>query len=69
MIWLKKRKGVDRVFFFFFLLFAYHPTSKQSVSQGPICLDNCACCNTEIDVADQTDNVTLSQYIDASQTV
>ena len=39
-------------------------TSKQhaSVSQGRICSDNCTCCHTEIEVADQTFHLTQSQY-------
>ena len=37
-------------------------TSQQhaSVSQGQICSDNCTCCHTEIEVADQTFH--LTQY-------
>ena len=39
-------------------------TSQQhaSVSQGRICSDNCTCCHTEIEVADQTFHLTQSQY-------
>ena len=41
-------------------------TSQQhaSVSQGRICEDNCTCCHIEIEVADQTFHLTLSQYTD-----
>ena len=41
-------------------------TSQQqaSVSPGRICSDNCTCCHTEIDVADQTFYLTQSQYTD-----
>ena len=41
-------------------------TSQQqaSVSQGQICSDNCTCCHTEIEVADQTFCLTQSQYTD-----
>ena len=30
------------------------PVTGYSVSQGQICSDNCMCCHTEIEVADQT---------------
>ena len=45
-------------------------TSKQhaSVSQGRICSDNCTCCHTEIEVADQTLYLTQSQYTDTGPT-
>ena len=33
-----------------------------SVSQGRICEDNCTCCHTEIEVADQTFHLTQSWY-------
>ena len=41
-------------------------TSHQqaSVSQGRICTDNCTCCHTETEVADQTSYLTQSQYTD-----
>ena len=41
-------------------------TSQQhaSVCQGWICLDNCTCCHTETEVADQTCYRTQSQYTD-----
>ena len=41
-------------------------TSQQhaSVSQGRICSDNYTLCHTEIEVADQTFNLTESQYTD-----
>ena len=39
-----------------------------SVSQGRICLDNFTCCHTEIEVADQTFNLTQSQYTDTVPT-
>ena len=41
-------------------------TSQQypSVSQGRICLDNCTCCHTEIEVADQTLYLTQIRYTD-----
>ena len=44
------------------LLFVGCLTSKQhaSVTQGRICLDNCTCCHTEIEVADQTFHLTQS---------
>ena len=43
-------------------------TSKQHarVSQGRICSDNCTCCYTEIEVADQTFH--LTQYTDTGPT-
>ena len=45
-------------------------TSQQhaSVSQGRICSDNCTCCHTEIEVADQTFRLTQSQYTDTGPT-
>ena len=45
-------------------------TSQQqaSVSQGRICLDNFACCHTEMEVADQTFYLTQSQYTDTGPT-
>ena len=45
-------------------------TSQQqaSVSQGRICSDSCACCHTEIEVADQTFDLTQSQYTDTGPT-
>ena len=45
-------------------------TSKQqaSVSEGQLCLDNCTCCHTEIEVADQTFYLTQSQYTDTRPT-
>ena len=39
-----------------------------SVSQGRICSDNCMCCHTEIEVADQTLIFTQSQYTDTGPT-
>ena len=39
-----------------------------SVSQGRICSDNCTCCHTEIEAADQTFHVTQSQYTDTRPT-
>ena len=39
-----------------------------SVSQGRICLNNCTCCHTEIEVADQAFYPTQSQYTDAGPT-
>ena len=41
-------------------------TSQQhaSVSHGRICSDDCMCCHTEIEVADQTVYFTQSQYTD-----
>ena len=45
-------------------------TTQQhaSVSQGRICSDSCTCCHTEIDVADQTFHLALSQYTDTGST-
>ena len=45
-------------------------TSQQhaSVSQGRIYSDNCTCCHTEIEVADQTFYLTRSQYTDTGPT-
>ena len=45
-------------------------TSQQhaSVSQGPICSDNCTCCHTEIEVTDPTFYLTQSQHTDTGPT-
>ena len=45
-------------------------TSQQhaSVSQRRIYTDNCPCCHTEIEVADQTFYLTQSQYTDTGPT-
>ena len=45
-------------------------TSQQHarVSQGQICWDNCTCCHTETEVADQTFYLTQSQYTDTGHT-
>ena len=45
-------------------------TSQQhaSVSQGRVCSDNCTCCHTEIQVADQAFHLTQSQYTDTGPT-
>ena len=45
-------------------------TSQQhaSVSQGWICSDNCTCCHTDIEIADQTFYLTQSQYTDTGPT-
>ena len=45
-------------------------TSQQhaSVSQGRICSDNCTCCHTEMEVADQTFHLSQSQYTDTGPT-
>ena len=39
-----------------------------SVSLGQICLDNCICCHTETETADQTCYLTESWYTDTGQT-
>ena len=44
------------------------PQQHASVSQGRICSDNCTCCHTEIEVADQTFHLTQSQYTDIGPT-
>ena len=51
-------------------LFVCCLTSQQhaSVSQGRICSDNCTCCHTETEVADQTFHLTQSQYTDTGPT-
>ena len=53
-----------------FVLFVGCLTSQRhaNVSQGRICSDNCACCLTGIEVADQTLHLTQSQYTDAKPT-
>ena len=44
------------------------PATGYSVSQGRICSDNCTCCHTEIEVADQTFYLTQSLYTDTGPT-
>ena len=39
-----------------------------SVSQGRICSDNCTCCHTEIEAADQTFHLTQLQHTDTGPT-
>ena len=51
----------------FFWLLNFQATC-YSVSQGRICSDNCACCHTEIEVADPTFYLTQSQYTDTAPT-
>ena len=45
-------------------------TSQQHacVYQGRICSNNCTCCHTELEVADQTFYLTQSQYTDTGLT-
>ena len=45
-------------------------TSQQhaSVSHGQICPDNCTCCHTKMEVADQTFSLTQSHYTDTGST-
>ena len=52
------------------LLFVGCLTSQQHaiVSQGRICSDNCTCCHTDIEVADQTFHLIQSQYTDTGPT-
>ena len=52
------------------LLFVGCLTSHQhaSVSQGRVCSDNFTCCQTEIEVADQTFRFTRSQHADTGAT-
>ena len=52
------------------VLFVGCLTSQQhaGVSQGRICSDNCTCCHTETEVADQTFYLTQSQYTDTGPT-
>ena len=54
----------------FVCLFVGCLTSQQhaSVSQGRICSDNCTCCHTEIEVADQTFYLAQSQDTDTRPT-
>ena len=54
----------------FVCLFVYYLTSQQhaSVFQGWICLDKSTCCQTEMEVADQTFQLTQSQYTDTRPT-
>ena len=53
-----------------FLLFVGCLTSQQhaSVRQGRMYSDNCTCCHTEIEAADQTVHLTQSQYTDTGLT-
>ena len=45
-------------------------TSQQhaGASRGRICSDDCTCCHTEIEVADQTFYISQSQYTDTRPT-
>ena len=50
-------------------LLACLPSQEHtSVSQGQVREDNCTCCHTEIEAADQTFHLTQSQYIDTGPT-
>ena len=44
------------------------PATCYSVSQGQICTDSFTCCDTEIEVADQTFYLTQSQHTDTGPT-
>ena len=44
------------------------PQQQTSVSQGRISSDDCTCCQTEIEVQDQTFYLTQSQYTDTRPT-
>ena len=44
------------------------PATCYSVSQGPICPNNCTCYHTEIEPADQTFYLTQLQYTDTRPT-
>ena len=61
----ERDRGRDRV-----CLFVGCLTSQQhaSVSQGRICSDNFTCCHTEIEAADPTFHLTLSQHTDTGPT-
>ena len=50
------------------LLVAYRSQQHASVPQGRICADNFTCCQTEIEVADQTFYLNQSQYTDTGPT-
>ena len=61
----RERRGGERDC----LLVACLASQQQaSVSQGRICSDNFTCCQTEIEVADQTFHLTQSQSTDTSPT-
>ena len=64
------KNKVRAVSIFTVCLFVGCLTSQQhaSVSQGQICSDNFMCCHTEIEVADQTFQLTQSQYTDTGLT-
>ena len=57
------RKREQRLLFVGCLMSQQH----ASVSQGRICSDNCMCCQTEIEVADQTFYLTQTSYASVSQ--
>ena len=50
------------------LLVCFTSQQHASVSQGRICTDNFTCCHTEIEVADQTFDLTQSQCTDTKLT-
>ena len=66
----KSRFGTLRLISGWRVTFSSCLTSQQhaSVSQGRICTDNYTCCQTEIQVADQTFYLTQSQHTDARPT-
>ena len=51
-----------------FVCWLLNVPQQASVSQGRICTDNCTCCHTEIEVADQTFHLIQSQYTDTGPT-
>ena len=55
-------------FLFCFVFGCLTSQQQASVSQGRICEDHFTCCHTEIEAADQTFQLTQSQYTDTGPT-
>ena len=72
---MSEHKQTSKAFVLFLLLFflqfvCYCMSQKcVCVSQGQVCSDNCTCCHTDLETADQTFYLTQSQYIDTALTL
>ena len=62
-------KLTHKLLYFFFFVGCLMSQQHASVSQGLICSDNFMCCHTEIEVANQTFQLTQSQYTDTGRPV
>ena len=70
--WRGERGGIPDLLlsrgFVCWLVACFLSRQHASVSQGRMCSDNCTCCYAEIEVADQTFYLTLSQYAGTGST-